>query len=268
MTHSNDSTEDTVTSTLSRSIAAVAACVTIAVIAHAQSPASADAMLKRVQKLEKRVEDLEKLLVAMAEDAGGGGQSAASPDEKPIARPSAGGAVTRVQAPFEVVAANGRPIIRVHEWDASKRRTGGVYAFSATGVAVAVMGPMTADGSSGRLMVLSPNGADGAFIAYQPERGGAYLAMTRNGGEKSVELNGGTGELNLYNSQGYAAIALKTGESGAGRLSIGDHAGNTVVEAGSTKAGLGIVRVGPRLGGTTGVSQGGMVLPNAIVGQK
>jgi hypothetical protein len=235
-------------------------------VASAQTPAQRDALLTRIQALEKRVEDLEKLrlLVPNADDAKG--KTATTPGERLPTAQGSGGTVTRVQAPFEVVARDGRPIARILEWG---DLAGGVYTYNRAGKPAAILGPVYGD-NGGRVAVYNGSGsqAGAATFSFPPGAQGAHLVMTRLDSDTGIALDASTGEINLFNSQGYAAVALKSGESGAGRLTLGDAAGKTVVEAGSTKAGIGIVRVGPRLGGTTGVTQGGMVLPHAIVGQK
>jgi hypothetical protein len=235
----------------------------VSMAARAQTPADRDALVARLQQLEKRVTELEKLRIFLpSSDARTTKPGTGSTDTLPTSA-SATGTVTRVQAPFEVVDRQGRPIARILDWS---DQSGGVYAYNAAGKIVAVLGPINSQ-NGGRVAVYDGSGrAFAGTLAYSPE--GAAIELPRGFNEHGILINAGTGELNIYNTQGYASVALKTGQSGAGRVTLGDVAGNTVVEAGSTAAGIGIVRVGPRLGGTSGVTQSGLLLPNAIVGRK
>jgi hypothetical protein len=81
-----------------------------------------------------------------------------------------------------------------------------------------------------------------------------------------IDLNtDGTGSLvNLTNAAGFASAGLEVVTNGSGRLSIGNTAGETVVEAEVTNNGLGVVRAGPGGSGTTG-PQGP---PSAILGRR
>jgi hypothetical protein len=230
--------------------------------ARAQTPADRDALLTRLQQLEKRVADLEKLRVFLP-PADPNATKPGSVETLPTTTTGAGTA-TRVQAPFEVVDRQGRPIVRILE---RGEVSGGVYVYNRTGNTVAILGPMM-NLNGGRVSVFDGSGQPTAVGSMGFRDEGSYVSLSRRANEHGVYIDAGTGELNITNSQGFASVALKSGVSGAGRLTLGDAAGNTVVEAGSTVAGIGIVRVGPRLGGTTGVSQGGLVLPNAIVGRK
>jgi hypothetical protein len=233
--------------------------------ARAQTPADRDALLTRLQQLEKRVAELEKLRVFLPPADGKPTKPGSGSTETLPTTATGTGPVTRVQAPFEVVDRQGRPIVRILEWGSTAG--GGVYAYNRSGNVAAILGAMT-NLNGGRVSVFdgSARVSDAASIGF-PE-GGAYMTLPRGADEEGVQISGATGEINIFNTQGYASVALKTGVSGAGRLTLGDVAGSTVVEAGSTVDGIGIVRVGPRLGGTSGMTKAGLVLPNALVGRK
>jgi hypothetical protein len=110
-------------------------------------------------------------------------------------------------------------------------------------------------------------GPDARVALYAAADGSSLQLKSPSGG---IDLNtDGTGSLlGLSNVKGSAAVALEMRTSGAGRVTIGDAAGNTVVEAGVTIEGLGVVRAGPDLGGTTGAMSGGLVVPRAILGRR
>jgi hypothetical protein len=243
------------------------------------APKAPQSLEERLAALEKRVDDLEKGEVAdfkneQEDDAKAGrieerlsalergARDASSRPGSSADVPSTGaGVVTRVQAPFEVVSRDGRPIARIVEWG---DLAGGVYVFGKSGGnAVAILGPIK-DEAGGRVAVFQADGTGSALAAVSQ---GSTLSLNTPGSKASILMQS-AGQIDLFNKGGTAAFSVTARTAGNGRLTLGDAAGNTVVEAGSTLQGIGIVRVGPRLGGTTGVSQGGMVLPNAIVGQK
>jgi hypothetical protein len=242
---------------VTKALIGLAAFYALNFAANAQTPAQRDALLTRVQALEKRVEDLEKLRLLQP--------TSSTTETLPTAK-TADGTVTRVQAPFEVVSRDGRPIVRILEWG---EVGGGVYVYNRAGHPAALLGPLVGQ-NGGRVIIYKGDGTEvgAASLTSSSANQGAKLWLRRLDGDDGIILDAAKAEINLFNSRGSAAVALKSGETGAGRLTLGDRNGNTVVEAGSTIEGVGIVRVGPRLGGTTGVTQGGMVLPNAIVGKK
>jgi hypothetical protein len=142
----------------------------------------------------------------------------------------------------------------------------------------------------GRLVVGAPSGPRG--VLGQPADGGISFALFdapgtqyRIGmlaapmsssflklysGKRQAELtvNPASGSLHLFNEAGYAAASLDSTAGGFGKMSLGNAAGDAVVEAGMTTDGLGVVRAGPDLGGTTGAMSGGLVVPRAILGRK
>ncbi len=153
-----------------------------------------------------------------------------------------------------------------------------------------VQGSLVLDSANrGRLSVGVPNAARGVLglnadgnptftlfnAANQP---GAALLTTGAKSEVFVQSKGqtarviaddGDGSLvSLFRGSGGPAARLSAGPGGNGELTLGDAAGQTMVQAGVATGGFGIVRAGPRLGGVSGVSNAGLVLPNSIVGQK
>ena len=247
---------------------------TVTQVTPAPSPSDSQALLKRVAELEKRVKELEneraldykseqdddakaarleERLTALERGTRGDGTGA-----RAGGGPSATGAVTRVQAPFEVVARNGRTIARIAEWG---DLAGGVYVFSKTGTdPVAILGPLK-DEPGGRVAVFQADGTGSSLTAASQ---GATLSLRTPGSKSSVFLQA-AGQMELFNKSGDAAFSVTARTAGNGRLTLGDANGNTVVEAGSTTDGIGIVRVGPRLVAPT---TNALTIPTAIVGKK
>ncbi|MES1255420.1 MAG: hypothetical protein ABUS56_07430 [Acidobacteriota bacterium] len=254
--------ETRVTTAIFRIAMLVTLCASASIATYAQSTNSVDALIKRVQALEKRVEDLERLRVATgpASQASGGKPTKAPGETLPAA--SGGAGTTRVQVPFEVVDRAGKPIIRVVDWDDG---SGGLYGYNRSGKIILHVGPMPGGAPGGRVGVWNGNGnpAGGSSLLAEPD-GGALVLGRGNTSSHGAFFDGATGELDIFNSGGFAAVALRAGVTGAGRLTLGNTAGDTVVEAGSTVDGIGIVRVGPR----ANCPSGGLALPCRIVGRK
>jgi hypothetical protein len=142
----------------------------------------------------------------------------------------------------------------------------------------------------GRLVVGLPSGPRG--VLGQPADGGISFALFDGpgaqyrigmlaspqsssflrlySGKRQIELNvnPASGSLHLFNDAGYAAASIDATPGGFGKISLGDAAGDAVVEAGLTTDGLGVVRTGPDMGGTTGAMSGGLVVPRAILGRR
>jgi len=247
---------------------------TVTQVTPAPSQSDSQALLKRLAELEKRVKELENeraldykseqdddAKAARLEDRLGALERVTR-GEGSGARagggPSATGSVTRVQAPFEVVARNGRTIARIAEWG---DLAGGVYVFSKTGAdPVAILGPLK-DEAGGRVAVFQADGTGSSLTAASQ---GATLSLRTPGSKSSVFLQA-AGQMDLFNKAGDAAFSVTARTGGNGRLTLGDANGNTVVEAGSTTDGIGIVRVGPRLVAPT---TNALTIPTAIVGKK
>lgn len=141
------------------------------------------------------------------------------------------------------------------------------------------------DVGAGRLVVGDPAGARG--VLGRAKSGGASFALFDNAGadyrvgflaapdnsfvrlnsqKNAVHLNadGGGAAVHVFNSAGSAAASLQSTTSGFGKFSLGNPAGDTMVEAGVSTDGVGVVRVGPKASCTTGA----LAQPCRIVGQK
>jgi hypothetical protein len=242
-------------------------------VTPAPGPADSQALLKRIADLEKRVKDLEKereldFKSEQEDDAKAARleERLAALERAPRLEGGSGrgsgtatttGVATRVQAPFEVVSRDGRPIARIVEWG---ELAGGVYVFGKGGGSpIAILGPIK-DEPGGRVAVFQADGTGSSLTAASQ---GATLTLRTPGSKASVFLQA-AGQMDLFNAGGTAAFSVTARTAGNGRLTLGDADGNTMVEAGSSRDGVGIVRAGPRLGGTTGT----LVPPTALVGQK
>lgn len=156
----------------------------------------------------------------------------------------------------------------------------------ADGTSVAAMLGLDPSGK-GRLVVGAPAGPRG--VIGQPAEGGISFALFdapgtayRIGmvaapqssselrmfsGKRQAELSvtPAGGSLHLFNDGGYAAASVDMTPAGNGKISLGNPAGDSIVEAGLSTDGVGVVRVGPRMGGPSGTASGP---PRQLVGRK
>jgi hypothetical protein len=204
-----------------------------------------------------------------------------------------------INAPL-TVAPKGTPVLRVEDTQATV--TNALTVRARTGANRTSLGPTSVsvhggDGASvaaslgldtvgkGRLVVGAPTGPRG--VLGQTADGGVSFALFdapgtkyRIGmaaapmgtsflrlysGKRQVELdvNPTSGSLHLFNDAGYAAASVDMTPAGNGKLSLGDAAGEALVEAGMTTEGLGVVRAGP--GSRPPGPQGP---PSALLGRK
>jgi hypothetical protein len=196
-------------------------------------------------------------------------------------------AANKVRAPFEVVDASGRTILRVDSNLRGGHRGLGIYdaALQATPVAYVVTEP----GGNGLLRAESPSGRFSAAIAAREDVAGlrvrtkdqampaATLEVTGSG-KGTVTVGDGTtqvaamvaradskGQIEV-NSGTTNVITLTEGTIG-GMLQIADKGGRTMVEAGiDPKDGVGVVRAGPRSG--PGRMIGPAILVSRVVGER
>lgn len=254
---------------------------TVTQVTPPATPGEGQALLARIASLEKRVKELEnerqlefkseqedeakaarleERLVALERAArtGGAGSGRAG------GTPAGASVATRVQAPFEVVARDGRTIVRIVEWG-DRDLAGGVYVFPrASTDPAAILGPLK-DEPGGRVAVFQADGTGSSLTAAAQ---GATLSLRTPGSKSSIFLQA-AGQIDLFNKGGTAAFSVTARSAGNGRLTLGDAAGNTVVEGGSTTDGIGIVRAGPRLVAPTGGMGGtSLAIPSAIVGKR
>jgi hypothetical protein len=246
---------------------------TVTKVIPAPGPADNQALLKRISELEKRVKELEDDQSLDYKSEQEDDAKAARLEERltalelaPRVESAAGGRAgatsttvsTRVQAPFEVVARDGRTIARIAEWG---DLAGGVYVFNKLGGdPVAILGPLK-DEPGGRVAVFQADGTGSSLTAASQ---GATLSLRTPGSKSSIFLQA-AGQIDLFNKGGTAAFSVTARTAGNGRWTLGDAAGNTVVEAGSTTDGIGIVRAGPRLVAPT---TNALTIPTSIVGKK
>jgi hypothetical protein len=246
---------------------------TVTKVIPAPGPADNQALLKRIAELEKRVKELEDDQSLDYKSEQEDDAKAARLEERltaleraPRVESAAGGRAgatsttvsTRVQAPFEVVARDGRTIARIAEWG---DLAGGVYVFNKLGGdPVAILGPLK-DEPGGRVAVFQADGTGSSLTAASQ---GATLSLRTPGSKSSIFLQA-AGQIDLFNKGGTAAFSVTARTAGNGRWTLGDAAGNTVVEAGSTTDGIGIVRAGPRLVAPT---TNALTIPTSIVGKK
>lgn len=257
---------------LPRATVVAVICAAAGYAANAQTPNSIDSLLKRIQALEKRVDDLEKKGVAFgsggdasnsptgASSGGAGGRGKTDPLVPP-ARPGGPltGQVTRVQAPFEVVDRAGRPIVQIVQAEADA--SGGLYVLNQSGNHAVLIGTRTSNGG-GVMVVRDGTGQNSKIGALISTTDGSALMLQNAGGEDAILVDGRKSTMSIFNNDHHAVVELQAGVTGQFRLK--DEVGTTMVEAGTLKEGMGVVRVGPRMGGAVGL-QG---LPWAIMGKK
>jgi hypothetical protein len=142
----------------------------------------------------------------------------------------------KVRAPFEVVDAAGRTIMRVRAEGPAR----GIEMFTETGQAVAWMsaipggGIFKAQNLAATYEIVA--GATATFAAFTLRQGDvprAALAVTN--GYPSLELT----------NNGRSVAALSVVRSGSGYLQLGNPDGSSIVEAGMTVKGCGLVRSFP-----------------------
>ena len=158
------------------------------------------------------------------------------------------GMAYKVKAPFEVVDAGGKPILRVV--DGTSR---GLSLFSASGAQVAFVSALPAGGffkaksaAGFPEVVLGVTTGVGAFIVRDAElKARATLGLVN--GKPSLE----------FANENYLGIAaLGQAPSGGGYLQLGDAEGNARVDAGVNVKNCGVVRTHPL--GNPGVGLVGM----------
>lgn len=241
---------------LASGLVALAAFSAAGLVLNAQSPASNDALSRRVEALERKVKELEELVIGITgDDSKPGGTSSRSGG----AGASAAVRSSRVQAPFEIIGKNGKPFVRIVEPGANF--SGGVYVYNADGKPAAVLGILSGN-KSGRVAVYDGVTDANAFgqLYYQGEGSRLVLRQAGHKGEFAATTRG----LTLSNIAGYAAVSLSAETDGSGAVSIGNAAGDSVVEMKALTSGIGAVVTGPQFGGAGGLKG----LPWAIMGKK
>lgn len=195
-------------------------------------------------------------------------------------------AVTKVKAPFEVVDANGRIIMRVDSSFGGSYRGLGIYDTATQANPVAYV--LSSTKGDGILRAESPSGQVVGVITASEERvaalfgkegqGGAAMIGTTPSGRGIVEVGNGEtahaamvsrlddrGQIQV-NSGAVNVVTITEGSQG-GMLQIADKGGRTMVEAGIDPGdGVGVVRAGPKSG--PGYMVGPAILVSRIVGKQ
>jgi hypothetical protein len=241
---------------LASGVVVVAAVGAAGLVLNAQAPASNDVLSRRVEALERKVKELEEMVIGITSDDSkpGGTSSRSGGAGAPVAVRS-----SRVQAPFEIIGKNGKPFVRIVE--PSSSFSGGVYVYNADGKPAAVLG-ILGDNKSGRVAVYDGVTDANAYGQLYYNAEGSHLVLHKTGhkGAFSASSKG----LTLSNIAGYAAVSLSAEMDGSGAISIGNAAGDSVVEMKALTSGVGAVVTGPQFGGAGGLKG----LPWAIMGKK
>ena len=150
------------------------------------------------------------------------------------------GMANQVKAPFDVVDARGKPILRVQ--DARPGIGRGVTLFSATGAEVAFISALpeggffkAKSGSGFPEIVMGVTTGLGALVVRDADSK-ARATMGLINGKPSIE----------FTNENYVGIAtIGQGTTGGGFLQLGDAEGNARVEGGVNANGCGVVRTHP-----------------------
>ena len=227
-------------------------------------------LLKRIERLEKRVDDLEKGALAFVNKAEDDAKDAVlkerlaaleksrSGENASGRSPSSAGGITRVQAPFEVVTADGRRVARI-----DGDNGGGLFLYNRGGSRIVHIGPNDVAADSGHVSVFASQG-DKQQSFYASSNGGGVLFLRNTGGSAGIVLNADQLELNIHNLTATPVVTLKSMTGGSGRIEVADASGNNMVQAGVTTNGVGLVRAGPAGCQTVGA----LAQPCRIIGTK
>lgn len=158
------------------------------------------------------------------------------------------GAVNQVKAPFVVVDARGKPLLRVQD-----NPSRSVILFSASGAALALISALPEGGffkakseSGFPEVVMGVTTGVGALIVRDADSK-ARATMGLINGKPSIE----------FTNENYVGIAtIGQGTTGGGFLQLGDAEGNARVDGGVNVKGCGVVRTHPL--GNAGVGLVGM----------
>ena len=157
----------------------------------------------------------------------------------------------QVKAPFDVVDARGKPILRVQ--DARPGIGRGVTLFSATGAEVAFISALP---EGGFFKARSGSGFPEIVVGVTTGVGALIVRDADSKARATLGLVNGKPSLEIAN-ENYANIAaFGQGTTGGGFLQLGDAAGNARVDAGVNVKDCGVVRTHPL--GNAGVGLVGM----------
>jgi hypothetical protein len=244
----------------------------------AESPQDLQALIKRLEELERRVKeledgDIEELASEEEEEAKAkrleerlaslekARSSDPARETAPPASSASGPSPSTIRAPLIVQDASGNVLLSVGTAAANGEPE--LVLGSAAGARVALR--VTRRGGASLAMYDSANVPRVALVG-NPDQ--SLFRLGGRGAAVDMSANPTTSRVDVVNAAGHAGVTLEIrGEHG--RFTLGDAAGQTTVEAGTVVGqGVGVVRAGPDLGGATGAMSGGLVIPRAILGRK
>lgn len=143
---------------------------------------------------------------------------------------------------------------------------GGWLAFKKGGSELVTLS--SAEGGKGGYLAIASEGAKGgsteAGIRIGTTTTGAGVVQVLDGGKLRAAVSGGLGMFSAFSPSGQLLAEFGTNASASsGRYWLGNAGGEGIVEAGMLVDGKGTVRVGPVIGG----SQGGLAIPDRLVGK-
>jgi len=158
------------------------------------------------------------------------------------------GAVNQVKAPFVVVDARGKPLLRVQDGTAR-----GVSLFSASGAAVALISALP---EGGFFKAKSGSGFPEVVVGVTTGLGALVVRDADSKARATLGLINGKPSIEFANENYVNIAAIGQGTSGGGFLQLGDAEGNARVDGGVNVKGCGVVRTHPL--GNAGVGLVGM----------
>ena len=147
------------------------------------------------------------------------------------------GMANQVKAPFDVVDASGKPILRVV--DGTSR---GLSLFSASGAQVAFISALPAGGF---FKAKSATGFPEVVLGVTTGVGAVILRDADSKARATLGLVNGKPSLEFANENYVGIAAIGQGTTGGGYLQLGDAEGNARVDAGVNVKNCGVVRTHP-----------------------
>jgi hypothetical protein len=158
------------------------------------------------------------------------------------------GMANQVKAPFDVVDASGKPILRVVDGTAR-----GLSLFSASGAQVAFVSALPAGGF---FKAKSATGFPEVVLGVTSGVGAVILRDADSKARATLGLVNGKPSLEFANENHVGIAAIGQGTTGGGYLQLGNADGDARVDAGVNVKGCGVVRTHPL--GNPGVGLVGM----------
>ncbi len=147
------------------------------------------------------------------------------------------GIANQVKAPFVVVDARGKPLLRVQ--DGTGR---GVQLFSASGAAVALISALP---EGGFFKAKSESGFPEIVVGVTTGLGALVVRDADSKARATLGLINGKPSIEFTNENYVGIATIGQGTTGGGFLQLGDAAGNARVEGGVNANGCGVVRTHP-----------------------